>query len=445
MIRHFLRSFAAVVVLAVSTAPAQWDWQSTQGGKFMRVTERNDGDQLTLEIAARRYVPAGDGPVVDLVGVVHVGDQAYYDRLQEFMDTHDLVLYEGVKPAGTTSDLASADDAAKAKVTKSRQRLLAIMSERYRRAQGRYPETVAQLVQHTPGAAARIAASAEQDGWGRNQRFTVAPNGRSVEILSLGADGEPGGEGAAADIRFSEQKPLSREERQGGGEGIQAQLAEALGLKFQLAAMEYTKPHWRNSDMTVDQIQARLGEENASAEFLFSLLDGRSMAGRLVGMMLNFIKTNPALSLSVKVMLLETMANADETLGAGRGPANMAAFMKVIIEDRNEEVLKDFQRVLSDEPGVKSVALFYGAGHLPHFEQRLVNDFGYTAHSDLWFEAIDVDLTTQPGAKAQARQMRAMVRQSIEQQNRGAAPPARRGGDNDSGDEKTPPAPDQPD
>ncbi|MBX3409245.1 MAG: type II secretion system protein GspG [Phycisphaeraceae bacterium] len=425
MIRSTMRAFAAVVLFASSAACAQWAWQPTQGGKFMRVSERQEGDLLTLEIAARRYEPRAGGPVVDLVGVVHVGDQAYYDRLQEFMDSHDLVLYEGVKPAGSGSDLRNADDAAKAKVTKSRQRLLAIMSERYRRTHGEYPATVANLVERTPGAAARLAASAERDGWGREQQFMPAPSGRGVEIVSLGADGEPGGEGAAADIRFSEQKPLTREERQGGGEGIQAQLAEALGLKFQLAAMDYTKPHWRNSDMTVDQIQARLSEENASAEFLFSLLDGRSMAGRLVGMMLNFIKTNPALSLSVKVMLIETLTNADETLGGGRGPANMGAFMKVIIEDRNEEVLKDLQRVIDEEPGVKTVALFYGAGHLPHFEERLVKDFGYEATSDLWLEAIAVDLTTQPGAKAQARQMRAMVRQSIEQQNRRGGQPAR--------------------
>ena len=103
----------------------------------------------------------------------------------------------------------------------------------------------------------------------------------------------------------------------------------------------------------------------------------------------------------------------------------MGAFMKVIIEDRNEEVLKDLQRVIDEEPGVKTVALFYGAGHLPHFEERLVKDYGYVATSDLWLEAIAVDLTTQPGAKAQARQMRAMVRQSIEQQNRRGGQPAR--------------------
>ena len=31
---------------------------------------------------------------VDLVSVVHVGDKAYYDRLQEQLSTYDRVLYE---------------------------------------------------------------------------------------------------------------------------------------------------------------------------------------------------------------------------------------------------------------------------------------------------------------------------------------------------------------
>jgi general secretion pathway protein G len=38
------------------------------------------------------------------------------------------------------------------------------------------------------------------DPWGRPYRYQLAPNG-AVEILSLGADGVPGGEGENADIR----------------------------------------------------------------------------------------------------------------------------------------------------------------------------------------------------------------------------------------------------
>ena len=38
------------------------------------------------------------------------------------------------------------------------------------------------------------------DAWGKPYRYQLGPNG-AVEILSLGADGAPGGEGENADIR----------------------------------------------------------------------------------------------------------------------------------------------------------------------------------------------------------------------------------------------------
>jgi hypothetical protein len=70
--------------------------------KFIRVT-RDDKDQpLALETSITRYVPAnGAGVTVDLVGVVHVGDRAYYDKLNKHMEQYDVLLYELVAPQGT--------------------------------------------------------------------------------------------------------------------------------------------------------------------------------------------------------------------------------------------------------------------------------------------------------------------------------------------------------
>ena len=43
--------------------------------------------------------------------------------------------------------------------------------------------------------------------------------------LVPGRDGREGGEGGNADLRFSEQPPLTREEKSSGGEGLQVKLA----------------------------------------------------------------------------------------------------------------------------------------------------------------------------------------------------------------------------
>ena len=45
-----------------------------------------------------------------------------------------------------------------------------------------------------------LKGSVPNDPWGKPYRYQLAPSG-TVEILSLGADGAPGGEGENADIR----------------------------------------------------------------------------------------------------------------------------------------------------------------------------------------------------------------------------------------------------
>ena len=43
---------------------------------------------------------SGKAVVVDLVGAVHLGDKAYYERLNELFENYDAVLYEFVAPEG---------------------------------------------------------------------------------------------------------------------------------------------------------------------------------------------------------------------------------------------------------------------------------------------------------------------------------------------------------
>ena len=388
--------------------------------RYSRVLDASDGRELVLQLSSRTFKPSKpDQPIVRLVGVVHIGDDAYYQALQKHLDTNDLVLFEGVKPAGTHGNLENADDAAKAKVTSSRQRLLAILLERHRKKHGAYPATLEELTGALLGASARLASAATFDAWGHPQRYvTKGTPIESYDLVSLGADGAEGGTQGNEDLKFSTQKPLSKKEKSSSGEGIQVQLAEALGLKFQLASMDYTKPNWRNSDMSIDQVQQRLEESGASGDALFSLLDGSSLAGKFVSIMLGFVKSSPQMAMTMKIMLIETLSNADEAIAAqASGGENMAKVMKVIVHDRNDEVFKDLAKVIETEDKVKTVAVFYGAGHLPDMEQRL-EAMGYTFDHDEWFDAMTLDLSKQPGAAAQAKSMRASMRKMLEQRRK---------------------------
>jgi hypothetical protein len=73
--------------------------------RFLRVVKSAEGKPKSLETAIVRYVGKEGTPyeasVVDLVGVVHIGQEEYYQQLQQRLETYDVVLYELVAPDGT--------------------------------------------------------------------------------------------------------------------------------------------------------------------------------------------------------------------------------------------------------------------------------------------------------------------------------------------------------
>jgi len=415
-------SGSAVAQERAATPPAV-EPTGTDAPRYMRIDDSTPS-RVKLRISSRTMVPeSGKGPAVELVGVVHIGDAAYYKELQTFLDGFDLVLYEGVKPGGMGNgpDGATADDASKVKVTKSRLRMIATLIERGRKKGEAYPATIDGFLDGLDGTMKKMAASAAVDAWGREIEYrlvTVPAEGErpartKFNLVSLGADASVGGEGAAADLKFSDQKPLTKAERE-GGEGIQPKLAKALGLQFQLSAINYTRSAWRNSDLAIDEVQKKLEESGASGDVLFSLMDGSSFGSKLLGFLLGFVERDPQMAMMIKMMLVETVANADALLEAQ--PGAIGAFMKVIVVDRNTAVLDDLRKVIDSEPEISRVALFYGSGHLPDMEARLEKDFGYRFEKDTWFTAMDLDLASTPGGQKQAEQMRRMIRQMIEKQ-----------------------------
>jgi hypothetical protein len=67
---------------------------------FLRLQRDDEGEPWALETSLVRYSPRSGGSktTVDLVAAVHVGDAAYYTRLNELFDEYDVVLYELVAP-----------------------------------------------------------------------------------------------------------------------------------------------------------------------------------------------------------------------------------------------------------------------------------------------------------------------------------------------------------
>src|SRR5262249_24093331 len=151
------------------------------------------------------------------------------------------------------------------RITASRRRVrfLAVAVERFRAGHaGALPKDLAELASGSEGRLASLLKGTTLDLWGHALVYTVVPAQgdapASFDVVSLGADGKQGGDGADADLKFSDQKPLSKAETGDRSEGIQQKLADAMGLVFQLSAMDNKKANWRNSDLSVDQVQSRL-------------------------------------------------------------------------------------------------------------------------------------------------------------------------------------------
>ncbi|HEV3262223.1 MAG TPA: hypothetical protein VG013_35550 [Gemmataceae bacterium] len=101
------RSLVVLLLLACSAPllaapPAVKKKARPAASQFLRIRRDAKGQPVALETAIVRYVPAsGEGDLeVDLVAAVHIGDAAYYDRLNKQFEHYDVLLYELVAPEG---------------------------------------------------------------------------------------------------------------------------------------------------------------------------------------------------------------------------------------------------------------------------------------------------------------------------------------------------------
>lgn len=400
-----------------ATAPNSTSAKAPPGpAPYVRATELEDGKHVLLQTAARTFrSDQPNTPEIHLVGAVHIGEKKFYEELQAFLDQHDVVLFEGVKPPGAAAhDPAlspEATDDQRAELTKKRIHLTATLIEVYRRDNGQLPAGLGDLATMPDKRVSYLATIVTKDAWGRPLAYSADAAAGSFTLSSHASDGVAGGEGPGADINYADLPQVTPDDLPGGAKGIQSQLADAFGLVFQLDHMDHAKPNWQNSDMSVDQVQARMEEAGADGSQLFKMLDGSSIQARLAGMVFKVIGAVPSLQTMAKVVLIDTLDKAEEMMAVM--PGNMGKMMSVIVIDRNQVVMDDLKALLASRPDLKSVAIIYGAGHLADLERRL-GDMGYKPVEDKWFTAIDVDVTA-GGAMTvqQAKSMRAMMARTM--------------------------------
>jgi hypothetical protein len=393
-----------VPVLAASTAPF---WPSagvsSADAQYLRVGD--DGAHVALQVAVRQFEPAeGEGPRVGLVGVAHIGDGDFYERMQAHLDAYDRVLFESVLPAGARAGGETDDE--RAASTENALEFIARVAEAHRRERRLYPEDMDGIRDWARALDPRLrmwSGVTPFDGWGHPIEYERHAIDRFT-VRSLGRDGAPGGEGHDADVTYDvPPRPLA--EQRSESAGMQVELAEALGLDFQLDAIDYDRRHWLCSDMAMDQVNAALSRRGVGAELLQDQLSGASLPARAVRFLLQAMKLadlvfDGAIADTVKVMMIEMLGN-EEMMGQSLDQMG-DGFSEVIIDLRNQVVIDDLVLLLEREGAdVETIGIFYGAAHMPDMAERMRDQLGYVEVEDPdaveWFDVIKVD-TNRGGA-----------------------------------------------
>ncbi len=387
-------------VSAVGGQPAQsqpQDLPSQSQAAYLRVVEE-PGESIALEIAAQRFVPSdGSGPKIGLVGVSHIGERELYEQIQSLLGEYDVVLYESVMPPGAAGAGGDDDEHRRASTTQAMQFVTAAIAMHHDQL-GRYPQDQTQLLSFAAGRDPRLEdwlTMASVDGWKRPLVYKSADDRQSFTLVSLGADGKVGGEGAAADLEMSHETVgevagfLTEEDN------LQAQLASALGLEYQLEAIDYGRPGWRCSDMTVVQLEQAMKEKGVDFGPISGALAGASWPAKFVGFILKLVETmdvwfEGAISDTFKVILIEIFS--DETILEQGLQQFGVGFEEVIVGQRNQIVIDQLRTIRELEPEVQSVAVLYGAAHMRDMADRLTSQLGYQVTGETWVTAIKVDL-----------------------------------------------------
>ncbi len=225
--------------------------------------------------------------------------------------------------------------------------------------------------------------------------------------------------------------------------GIQGQLAKALGLVFQLDAIDYKRAHFSNSDLTADALNqaierratepapkpdpAKPADKSAPAKVdnetftqLMGALHGEGDLAESLGGMVTLMGSTPEMRETTKLMLVEALGQAGELIDLAKAASpDMKDLFEVLITERNAEVIRQLDARVRKLGSGQSIAVFYGAAHMDEIARRLTGQLRYTPAAQHWDTAFTADGTKSIMPPAQIKMMLQMMRTQLQNPSAG--------------------------
>lgn len=176
-----------------------------------------------------------------------------------------------------------------------------------------------------------------------------------------------------------------------------------LGLSYQLDEIEYNAKNMLHSDLSQSEMTERMADRGETGTTLFVDLLAHIVkkvsadqqtsgtasydaepADQPAGDKLDVsLLTDPDGIMKIRRLMAATLVNS-QLLDSSFPPS----IHRLIIDDRNDRVMSVLNR--EKKKGKQRVAIFFGAGHMADFEQRLVQEYGMELVDVNWRNAWDL-------------------------------------------------------
>lgn len=179
---------------------------------------------------------------------------------------------------------------------------------------------------------------------------------------------------------------------------FQTYIGQFLDLSFQKDGLNYLHSWWKPADVSMEELQGLMQQKGVNFFDFLTMAQSNDMeqqANQLYSSLLNnfsAILLGKPISIAAKetfAELLSTqMAMMDPTQGNSDTKNKSNKLMEILILCRNDKAYQCTKDVLT-VPQVKTVAVFYGAGHNADLERRLIED-GFELYKEEWLIAWDI-------------------------------------------------------